>query len=124
MGQVTNGIPPGMSDEEVTRIGGLLLGVSNDLSESRALILKQAAAMLDYFAANRRRAMLEAADAIAAPALTFDPTLIERVPSHIVTAARALTAWFAEQGISEWKLDGVQNRVDTPGVAIPLKAQE
>lgn len=115
MDQVTNGIPPGMGDEEVKRISGLLLGVSNDLSESRALILKQAAAMLDYFAANRRRVMLEA--------LTFDPMLIERVPSHIVTAARALTAWFAEQGISEWKLDGVQNRVDTPGVAIPLEGQ-
>lgn len=80
---------------------------------------------VEVYTADQVRALLAAAPAAGTkePAPTFDPTLADRIPPHIVTAARALTAWFAEQGISEWKLDGVQNRVDARGAPAPDAAQ-
>lgn len=38
----------------------------------------------------------------------------EDIPPEIQAAAAKVARWFAERNIKEWKLDGVQNRVDLP----------
>lgn len=39
---------------------------------------------------------------------------IEDIPSHIVSMAEAITWYFQVQNIKEWKLCGIQNRIDLP----------
>lgn len=38
----------------------------------------------------------------------------EDIPLEIQAAAAKVARWFAERSIKEWKVDGVQNRVDLP----------